>query len=122
MQCTVKSINKKWVSAILLAAGLCALEANAAYKDTIGVKVKLISSYVTNNGNVLVQTDPKPDISGLNCTDDYWLVLAKGDPGFEGALSMLLAAYSTQTNLIVRAEENTGTTFCTLSRVTLTAD
>ena len=90
--------------------------AHAAYKDTNSVKVNQISVW-TNTGSILVQTTPRPDISGLNCSNDYWLVLDKNDAGYQAALSMLLSAQATQKSVNVSAEENGGGECCRLRRV-----
>ena len=86
----------------------------AATLDT-EAKVEFIS-VTTTDGNILVQTNPKHDITGLNCTSDYWLVLKKTEPGYEAALSMLLSAQVTQKNVVFRAEDDNGQ-FCKLARV-----
>lgn len=90
--------------------------AYAASKDTNNVKVKLISVW-TSNGNILVQTNPRANILGLTCTNDYWLVLYKNDLGYQAALSMLLSAQVTQKGVSVSAEDNSGNEFCRLRRV-----
>lgn len=87
----------------------------AAYKDTDGVKVQLISAWA-NNGDILLQTNPRHSIEGLNCQGDYWLTLKKNSPGYEAILSMLLSAQATQKTILVRAEDS-GTDFCNLTRV-----
>lgn len=90
--------------------------ANADYIDTDNVTVELISVW-SNDGGLLVQTSPKPNISTLSCTNDYWLVLQKDEGGYEAILSMLLAAQLAKTKITVRAEDNGGEVFCKLSRV-----
>jgi len=87
----------------------------ANWKDTNDVKIKLISVW-TANGDVLIQTEPRHNISGLNCTNDYWLTLNKNEPGFQATLSMLLSAQATQKPVLVRAQGEGGE-FCRLTRV-----
>ena len=88
----------------------------ADYKDTGNVTIKLVSVW-TDSGDILVQTNPRHDISGLNCSSDYWLKLNKSNPGYEGALSILLSAQATQSKVTVRAYDDQGTDFCRLDRV-----
>jgi hypothetical protein len=87
----------------------------AATKDT-EAKVEFLSVW-TNSGDLLVQTNPKHDITDLNCTNDYWLVLDKSELGYEPTLSILLSAQVTQKTVVFRAEDVNGE-FCRLSRVT----
>jgi len=88
----------------------------ADFKDTSNVTVALISVW-TNNGDVLVQTNPRPDISGLTCTNDYWLRLNKSEVGFDATLAMLLSAHAAKHNISVSAQDNDGDDFCRLRRV-----
>ena len=90
--------------------------ANSTYKDTFNVKVDLLSAW-SISGAVLVQTDPRPNITGLSCSNDYWLILNKVDLGYDAMFSMLLVAQTMQTPIIVRAENNGNNQFCHLSRV-----
>ncbi|GAB4193537.1 MAG: hypothetical protein Tsb002_24090 [Wenzhouxiangellaceae bacterium] len=89
---------------------------SAAFKDTDNVTVELISVWVAS-GDILVQTNPKPDITGLGCTNDFWLTLDKDDLGYEATLSMLLSAQVSRKNIIVRADDTLGGEFCRLTRV-----
>jgi len=88
----------------------------ADYKDTNNVKIQLVSVW-TESGDILVQTSPKHDISGLGCGSDYWLKLSKTAIGYDGTLSMLLSAQATQAKVTVRAHDDQGTDFCRLGRV-----
>ena len=88
----------------------------ADYRDTGNVTIKLVSVW-TDSGDILVQTNPRHDISGLNCSSDYWLKLNKSNSGYEGALSILLSAQATQSKVTVRAYDDQGTDFCRLDRV-----
>ena len=90
--------------------------AQAAYKDSSDVKVKLISVW-SLSGGVLLQTEPKPDISGLTCSNDYWLVLSTTAAGYQPTIAMLMAAQATGKSITVRAEDNSGNEFCLLSRI-----
>ncbi len=90
--------------------------AMAAYKDTSNVTIQLISVW-TSSGDILVQTNPKPDITGLTCTNDYWLTLDKDDLGYQATLSMLLSAQATQRKVNISAQDNNGDQFCKLRRV-----
>ena len=92
----------------------------AATVTTSNVKVVAVSVY-TGTGQVLVETDPRPDISGLDCTSDYWLILSddSNTSGYRATLSVLLTAEATQTNVDVRADNNGGNQFCKLGRVVL---
>ncbi len=88
----------------------------AAYKDSNNVKIKLISVW-SQNGNILVQTSPKPNISDLTCTNDYWVTLDKNDLGYQATLSLLLSAQVTQRGVTVRVDDSSGSQFCKLTRV-----
>lgn len=92
--------------------------ASASAKDTSGLTVKLLSVWASDGG-VLVQTEPKHSIEGLNCTDNYWLQLSKQAVGYDAILSMLLSAQVTQAKVTVRAGDS-GKKFCVLERVILT--
>lgn len=54
--------------------------AHGHYKDTSNVKIKMISLW-SDDGGVLIQTNPRHSIEGLDCIDDYWLMLDKAEPG-----------------------------------------
>ena len=86
------------------------------YKDSSGVKIKLVSIW-GGNGNVLIQTNPNHSIDGLACTSNFWLELDLTAPGYEGMLSMLLTAQATQSTVTVRAFDDIGTGFCRLDRL-----
>ena len=88
----------------------------AAFKDYKVVKVRFISVW-SASGGILVQINPKPDLSGLTCTNDYWLTLDKNVSGYEAALSLLLSAQASQRNVTVRADDSSGSEFCKLVRV-----
>lgn len=90
----------------------------SATKDTLNVEVSLLSVWTTANGNVLVQTNPRHSMEGLTCSNNYWLVLAKGDIGFETTLTMLLASQAKGSKVHITASDNGGSDFCLLSRVT----
>ncbi len=109
------------VKSILLAIAILPHAVIAAYKESADLRVVMVSVW-SQNGDVLVQTDPRPDISGLTCSSDHWLVLNQGEPGYQAALSLLLAAQSTRTSVVVRAEDNSGSQFCKLSRVITTSN
>lgn len=110
----MKSITKLKFSYIFLLS--IALPVLGASKETSNVKVEMLSVW-TNSGDILVQTSPKPDISGLTCTNDYWLMLDKVELGHQEVLSMLLSAQISKIKLTVRAEDNNGHEFCRLSRI-----
>lgn len=114
--------KKYWLSRLAVAITVFSSSLCSAYIDTVNVKIKRISAYSLNNGNILVQTEPRHNMEGLSCTNDYWLVLAQSDPGFENTLSMLLTAQTAQIEVIVRAENNGASAFCLLSRLTTVVD
>lgn len=94
--------------------------AHADYKDTSNIKIELVSVWTTS-GDILVQTSPKHNIQGLGCSSDYWLKLSQTAQGYDGTLSMLLSAQSTQAKVTVRAYDDQGTDFCRLDRVIIEA-
>jgi hypothetical protein len=95
---------------------LAAFEGSTAYKDSADVKIEFISAW-SSNGQILVQTSPRYDISGLTCTDDYWLVLNKNEEGYQPALSLLMSAQASGAKVVVRADDSSGEQFCRLSRI-----
>lgn len=109
---------KKTVFISMTCLSLFSGAVTASYFDSF-VKVDNISVWVSN-GDILVKTDPRPDISSLNCTNDYWLVLRKSSPGYQATLSMLLTAQTNQRTIIVRADDASGDQFCDLARVVTT--
>jgi len=88
----------------------------AASTTTDNVAVQLLS-VTANNSALLVQTSPRHSLTGLNCTDDYWLVLSHNEVGFDAMLALLLAAQRSGSTLLVRADDNGGAQFCKLGRV-----
>ncbi len=90
--------------------------ASAAYKDTHNVTVSQISAW-GSSGNVLIQTNPKANIDGLNCGSDYWLKLNKSDEGYQTLISLLLATQMSGKKITVRAVDDSGTDYCRLERV-----
>lgn len=90
----------------------------ASHKDTSDVNIELVSVW-TSDGDVLVQTNPRHDISGLTCTDNYWLVLDKSAIGYETTLSMLLAAQASSAKVTVRASDDNSHNICRLSRLVI---
>lgn len=108
--------NFKTISLVFLGLFVAAMPVLAAYKDTDNAKIHLISAW-SDNGNILVQTNPKHDISGLSCTNDYWLALDKDSEGYQAILSMLLSAQASKINVKVRAQDNGTNQFCRLSRI-----
>ena len=101
---------------LILLAAIVTASSYADYKDTGNVTINLLSVWA-DGGDILVQTNPKHDISGLGCGSDYWLKLNKSNAGYEGTLSMLLSAQATQVKVTVRAHDDQGTDFCRLGRV-----
>ena len=87
-------------------------------KDTHNSYVNQISVW-GNSGDILIQMEPRPNIEGLSCTDDYWLRLRKNDEGFESMLSLLIASQMANKAISVRAEDdNAGSqSYCRLQRV-----
>ena len=108
---------KLLIASLLLIAG----SANAAWKDSNGLKVNLISVWASNGG-VLVQTSPKHSISGLSCTDNYWAELSKNSEGYEAMLSVLLTAQASNKQVFVRVSDAGSDKFCNLQRVILSAE
>lgn len=95
---------------------LCVFEASAATKDTKNATIELISIW-TSNGNILVQTKPRADISGLTSTNNYWLTLNKNVVGHEATLALLMSAQASGAKVIVRADDSSGGQLCSLNRV-----
>ncbi|NOX75835.1 MAG: hypothetical protein GXP17_04320 [Gammaproteobacteria bacterium] len=107
---------KKFKTIIAIILFVTSAQSMAAYKDSNNVKIKLISVW-SQNGNILVQTNPRPDVSDLTCTSDYWITLDKNDPGYQATLSLLLSAQATQRGVNVRVDDSFGSQFCKLTRV-----
>ncbi len=108
----IKCVLKLCLLFSLVVGGLT----RAAYKDTHNVKIKLISIW-TKSGGLLVQTEPRPNITGLNCTKDYWLEVAQTDLGIDATLSILLAAQTTNKLVNISAADDNGGEYCRLRRV-----
>ena len=102
---------------VFISVCMFAFSAHAAYRDSSGRYVKQISVW-GHTGHVLVQMEPRHDIEGLQCTDDYWLVLNKTDEGYETMLSMLIAAQIADKPILVRAEDDRrDQSYCRLQRI-----
>ncbi len=101
---------------LLLIGLLLSAPVYAAQLDSSNVKVQLISVWASS-GDVLLQTNPRHNIAGLACSNDFWLVLDKDQLGYEGILSLLLSAQAQQSNITVRAVDDIGSNFCRLERV-----
>ncbi len=98
---------------------LCALSCSvlAAYKDSPNRYIKEISVW-GHSGDVLIQTYPRHDIEGVQCTDDYWIRLNKADEGFQTMMSMLIAAQMADKPVLIRAEDDgSNQPYCRLQRV-----
>jgi len=93
---------------------------SAATLGTAGVKVSLIS--LRDSGEVLIQTTPKHLVSGLGCSNNFWLVLDSSLPTFKTTYAMLLLARITKAQVIVVADDKISGAFCHLSRFVLMAD
>ena len=106
----------KIINYLALSILLFHFSTEAAWKDTHNVEVKLISVWASNGG-VLVQTNPKPNIEGLSCSDNYWLSLGKSSEGYDALLSLLLTAQASKQKITVRANNNGSEPFCRLERV-----
>ena len=103
--------------AVLVSFLFCwSINSFAEYKDSGDVKVEFISVW-SSTGDTLIQTSPRHDISGLSCTDNYWLVLDKSKGGFEPALALLMSAQASGARIVVRYDDEGGGKFCRLSRV-----
>lgn len=98
---------------------LCTLSCSAlaASKDSPNRYVQQISVW-GHSGDVLVQTYPRHDIEGVQCTDDYWIRLNKSDEGFKIMLSMLIAAQMADKPILIRAEDDgIDQPYCRLQRI-----
>jgi hypothetical protein len=111
----------KLVNSLVVLSLLLPFTALAARVDTSDVVVKLVSVDIVS-GIVLVQTHPRPNISGLSCTNNFWLRLPHGDNGSNAALSILLTTKATEMKVIVTAEDNDGSEYCKLSRIVIQAN
>jgi len=90
----------------------------AATKDTIDVVVTQLSSNFDQT-HILVQTTPRPDISGLNCTNNYWLILNNSAISSKNMLTLLLTAHATGKKVIVHSSDINNSEFCQLQRITI---
>ncbi len=106
----------KYLKIVGIVTVLIASNVNAAFKDTNNVKVEMIS-VMSKSGNISVRTTPRPDLSGLTCTNNNWLVLYKDDIGYNATLAMLLSAQATQKAIKISAEDDNGNEWCKLRRV-----
>ena len=91
----------------------------AANTLTPNVKITKIDA-VSYNGDIRVQTAPRPNITGLACTSDFWLVIRAGTASYDVLVSLALAAKFDGTNISVGADDTNLTGgFCELSRLVL---
>jgi len=107
--------------AFLLALTLAFFSANApaASATTTNVSVELISAIVAKD-YVLVQTFPRPNISTVSCTNDYWLVLHSTLDNYDEIYTQLMMAQANGKKIDVSIDDsNIDPTFCRLTRVTL---
>ncbi len=109
----VKKIKLVIISTSLILAS----HFSAAGVQTKNVEVALLSLSLNSNGNILVQTSPRPNLTGLTCTNSYWLVLGSDEVGFETSVSMLLSAQATKNPIDITAENNGSSDYCLLRRV-----
>ena len=103
------------LSAVCLIFLFAPIVSYAAEKSTDNVKVTMIS-IMTGTGDVIVQTTPRPNVGGLKCTSDFWLVLGGQQGGFKATLSMLLTAQAANLKVEVTAQDS-GSKFCYLKRL-----
>ena len=90
----------------------------SAGKNLTNLKVQMLSAH-DHVALILVQTNPRPDLSGLSCTSDFWLTLAKNTENYEEIYSMLLAASVSQQNLFIGIEDVAGEEACRIRRVAI---
>lgn len=103
----------------LLIALSVIFSANAFAANTLtsGVKITKIDA-TTYNGDIKVQTSPRPNISGLACTSDFWVVLRADSANYKSLLAALLTAKAADFTVSVGADDvNPVGTFCEFSRL-----
>lgn len=114
---TTGNIMKKitWLAVILV---ITFIEGSyAANTVTNNVTISKIDA-TKYNGDIRVQTEPRPNISGLACTSNFWLVLKPSNPSFEEIYAFLLSAKISNLTVTVGADDEILTgQFCELSRL-----
>ena len=86
---------------IIIVLAVVAFKLSAATEPSANSKIKELTSYTEyGGGDVIV----KLEINGSNCTHGYWF--KKSDPGFDANLSMLIAAYHSNSNIEIHAHDN----------------
>ncbi len=109
---------KKLLSLLMF---LISLNAYSGTLDTPNVKVKYISAFADYD-YIMVHTDPQPNISGLSCSDSFWLLLYDTGGNFGVASSLLEHAQKSHYKVTVTAEDNGSNQYCKLNRITVTND
>ncbi len=92
--------------------------AHAGSVQSNDLQVTIVSAY-SDGRSILVQTEPRPDITGLTCNNNFWLVLEGSELGFDTIVSFILTAHATGKRVQITAEDNGGSDFCKLTRITL---
>lgn len=107
----------KRITALIL---LCLISGiiQAAEKSTADVRVSLISAW-NDTGEMLIQTSPNHDISGLNCTSNFWMIQYPYQAGYDVSYDLLLEAYRSQRLVTVTVNDENSGDFCKLTRVTI---
>lgn len=101
------------VAATLMFSSSAAFAANTL---TSGVKITRIDATAAS-GNIRVQTEPRPDVSGLGCGTDFWLVLRADSPNYKQLVAAVLTAKAADFTGTVGADDTTITDgFCEFSR------
>lgn len=113
---------KYFLLSILLITTLGATSVTlAANSLTASVKIKRIDAAQGAGGAIRIHTEPRPNISILGCSSDFWLVLKPDVHLFEETYAILLSAKLSNSIVSVVADDggNSGLDFCNLSRVIL---
>jgi len=112
-----RSQTNKVGKVLLIAASIVfSCSALAANTLTTGVKVTKIDA-TTYNGDIKVQTAPRPNIAGLACSSDFWLILRADSANYKQLLAALLTAKAADFTVSIGADDTNLTgNFCELSR------
>ncbi|MFT5210359.1 MAG: hypothetical protein ACI9CE_002084 [Flavobacterium sp.] len=70
------------------------------------------------SGDIKVQLTPRPNIVGLTCPSDFWLILKSDGPNYKQMVASLLTARAADFDVQIGADDTNLTgDFCELSRL-----
>lgn len=102
---------------VVMMCTCCSVSVYAAELSSNDLHVDIVSIY--DHGHIYVQTSPRHDITGLDCTNDYWMGIATTTPAYDALLASLLAAQQSSSKVTVTVNDDGTSQFCNLARLTI---